>query len=358
LFHLLDKPRLAAENDKYTYCYFCLTTEETMMQGNKSFLTTAGRWLCFSLAAVLLHQPALAAWPEKPVTVIVPFAPGSTGDVAIRLLAPALQKQTGMPWIIESRAGAAGNIGAAAVQKAAPDGHTLLLAATNNLVINQFVMPMTFDPLKSFTPISVLAEVPPVLVMNASLPPKSLQDFIAYAKANPGNLSYGSPGAGTIPHLAVELFKEMTKTDILHVPYRGSGPAIADVLGNQVQLTYVSLSNVQGHIQAGKMRALAVSSKRRLPTAPNVPTFAEAGLPEFSVPNWWALVAPAGTDQAIVDRIAKEVRAALSDPQMQKQFIEKGLVPIGNTPQEFATELQKEARKWAEFVKKHSIRSE
>ncbi len=313
----------------------------------------------FCLCSSLLVCASAQTYPIKPIKVIIPFAPGNTGEIALRTLSPSLEKLLGQPMVLDHRTGAAGNIGAQAVIAAAPDGYTLLLGATNNFAMNQYLIrDMNFDPLKAMIPITAIAESPPVLFMNPSVPASNVREFVAYAKANPGKLNFGSSGAGTIPHLAIELLMQRAGIKLAHVPFRGSPPAMAALLANEVQVFAVGLSAGVGHIKAGKLRALAVTSKKRLPGAPDIPTVSESGYPDFEASNSWILAAPAGTDQQIVTRIAGAVREALIGPEVQKRYSDNGFIPVGNQPAEVANNLQAEARQWKQLIESQGIKGD
>lgn len=324
-------------------------------------LSIIGRWVTVALSCIyfMLTSSALAqTYPARPIKVIIPFAPGNTGEIALRGMAPVLEQILGQRLILEHRTGAAGNIGAQAVTSATPDGYTLLLGATNNFAMNQFLIrDMTFDPLKALIPITAIAESPPVIFINPSVPASNLREFVSYAKANPGKLNYGSSGSGTIPHLAVELLTQRADISLLHVPFRGSPPAMAALLANDVQVFLVGLSAGIGQINAGRLRVLAVTSKKRLPGAPEIPTVSESGYPNFEATNKWILAAPAGTAQQIVTRIADAVREALKDPEIQKRYSDNGFIPVGNSPTEIANDLQVEAMQWKQLIDLRGIKA-
>lgn len=319
------------------------------------------RLLALALGAIfgVAAPSAHAAWPQQPIRVVIPFAPGNSGEIALRSITPALEASIGQKLVFDHRTGAAGNIGAQVVASAAPDGYTLLLGATNMFAINQFLMPdMAFDPVKAFAPITVLAESPAVLWTHPSLPARTLSEFIAYAKANPGKLNYGSSGIGTLPHLAVELLAQRAGIDLVHVPFRGSPPALTALLANEVQLFGVGLSVARGHWEAGRLNALAVTSRTRLPGAPSIPTVSESGLPGYAAINFWALAAPAGTDRAIIERIATAAAAAVKSPEAQARFEELGMTPVGNTPDEFAAQLAEDVKQWQALIAARGIKAQ
>ncbi len=316
--------------------------------------------LAAALAAALLpHAAAAQGYPDKPVHIIYPYAAGGTGDIVMRLLLPALEQRFGQRILIETRPGAGGNIGAQQVAAAAPDGYTLLLAATNNLAINQYLFAnMTFDPLKAFAPIAVVADVPSVFFVNPAVPAKTLQEFVALAKRNPGKLNYASPAVGTTPHLNVELLAQTAGIELVHVAYKGLPAAFAATIAGDVQLYLAGLGPGRGYLAAGKLRAIAVGSARRLAAAPDVPTLEESGYKGMRASNWFGLAAPAGTSPAIVKRWADEVHTALAAPEVGKRLSDLGLVPGGNTPAEFARQIADEAKLWERVIRTAGIKPE
>ena len=307
-------------------------------------------------AAAFAPHRAFAAFPERPVTIIVPYAAGGAGDMITRLISTAMEKALGQPIVIDARGGGGGMIGAKAVASAAPDGHTLMMGATNNFVINQFMFPKTsFDPLTEFVPITRVAVVPSVMYMNPSVPVKTLGEFVAYAKENPGKLSYSSPSVGTTPHLAVERLKQLTGIELVHVPYRGAPPAMQALVTNDVQLYLAGWGVGRAFVQSGKAKALAVAAEKRLPNVPDVPTASESGVPGYVAENWWGLAAPKGTPQDAIDAIHAAVKAALQDPTVAKRLAELGFLPGGETPAQFAKNAKAEAEIWRETVAKGKL---
>jgi len=312
-----------------------------------------------ALAALLL-LPCFAAaqsYPDKPIRVIYPYAAAGTGDIAMRLLLPALEKRFGQRILIEAKPGAGGNIGAQQVAAAAPDGYTLLLAATNNQTINQYLFTnMPFDPLKVFVPITMLVEVPSVFYVNPAVPAKSIKEFVAWAKQNPGKVNYASPAVGTTPHLNVELLAQTAGIELVHVAYKGLPAAMAATVAGDVQLYLAGLGPGKPQLAAGKLRAIAVGSAKRLPPLPEVPTLEESGYKGMRASNWFGLAAPAGTGAAIVKRWADEIRMALAAPEVSKRLAELGLVPGGNTPEEFARQVDEEAKLWERVIRTAGIK--
>ena len=283
------------------------------------------------------------AYPSKPIRLLVPFPPGGTTDIVARIVGDRLSKELGQPVIIENRGGGGGTVGADALAKAAPDGYTLGVATVSTMATNPATNPkIPYNPLTDFLPITNLANVPNVMTINPGVPAKNMKEFIEYAKKNPGKLSYATSGTGGISHLDGELFKELTGTFILHVPYRGSGPALNDVLAGQVQAQFDNLPSSLQHIKAGKLRALAVAAPKRLDVLPDVPTFTEVGLAPLDNLAWYGLVAPAKTPAEVITRVHAAAVKALADPDVRKRLADAGSVADGNTPQQFATQIKRE----------------
>ena len=322
----------------------------------------AKRRLLLRWSMLLLGVPCLAhaqAWPSKPVRIVVPFAAGGTTDILARALAPELQRVFGQPFIVDNKPGAGGNIGAADVAKSAPDGHTLLMGTVGTHGINAALYPkLPYDPIKDFVPITLVAGVPNVLVFNPAKAQaynvNSVQDLIKYAKANPGKLNMASSGNGTSIHLSGELFKSMTGTYMLHFPYRGSGPALLDLIGGSMDLMFDNLPSSMQQIKSGRLKAIAVTSSKRSTALPDVPTIAEAGGPTlkgYEASSWFGLLAPAGTPMDVVNRVQQETAKALQSPALKERLEAQGAVPSGNTSAEFAKLIADETRKWAQVVK-------
>jgi tripartite-type tricarboxylate transporter receptor subunit TctC len=306
-----------------------------------------------------LVSPAAAqtGWPARPVRIIVPFAPGGTTDILARAMAPELSKAFGQQFIVENRAGAGGNLGVDVVAKSPPDGYTLVMGTVGTHAINKSLYDkLPYDPVKDFAPITLVAGVPNVMVMNTerakALGINDVKDFIRYAKANPGKLNMASSGNGTSIHLAGELFKSMSGIYMLHIPYRGSGPAIMDLLGGSMDVMFDNLPSSMAQIKAGKLKAFAVTSVQRSSALPDVPTVEQAGgLKGFEASSWFGLLAPAGTPPDIVNRIQQEAAKALGTPAMKEKLQVQGAIPSGNTPAEFARFIDSEIKKWAVVVK-------
>jgi len=317
-----------------------------------------GRLLAVAALAVMALAPAHAqTWPSKPVRIIVPFPPGGTTDIVARSIGVELQRMWQHPVVIENRAGAGGNIGADAVARSPGDGYTLLMGTVGTHAINQALYAqsgskMPFDPAKDFVPITLVAGVPNVMVISPKLPVNSVAEFIAYAKARPGQLNMASSGNGTSTHLTGELFKTVTGTYMVHFPYRGSAPAVTDLISGNMNVMFDNLPSALPHIKSGRLKALAVTSRTRSPALPDVPTIEEAaGLKGFDASSWFGLFASAGTPRTVVDKIQADVAKALAQPAVRERFVAQGADPGGNTPDQFAAFIRAETEKWTRVVK-------
>ncbi len=314
-------------------------------------------WMLATLALFSTWSTAQpAAWPTRPVTLVVPFPPGGGTDTGARLMAEQLSRKWGQPVVVDNKGGAAGQVGADAVAKAKPDGYTLMMGNIGTQAINPSLYPrMPYDPDKAFAPVSMVAELPLAMMVNPSVPAKTVQEFIALAKSQPGKLSYSSSGAGGAPHLAAEMFKDATGTFILHVPYRGGGPAIADLLAGHVQASFMTVLEASGHIKSGKLRALAVTSAKRVSALPEVPTLAESGVKDFNSVSWIGLLAPAGTPPELVERISADVRETIAKPEVNAKLVAQGAVPLANTPAEFGKIVADDRARYARIIKARNI---
>jgi tripartite-type tricarboxylate transporter receptor subunit TctC len=305
-------------------------------------------------AAALLLALASAAtaadYPDRPVRLIIPFPPGGSNDVVGRLVAKQLSDQLGQTVYVDNRAGAGGTIGTEAVVNAAPDGYTLLIVSLAHAV-NPALYTLKYDPIKSFTPISIFATGPNVLVVNPELPVKSVKELLALVKQKPGELNYASAGVGSFQHLGGELFKLMAGADMVHVPYKGGGPAMQDVIAGHVKIMFSSLVQTTPFIQSGQLRALGTGGAKRSLVLPDVPTIAEAGVPGYIADNWWGIVAPAGLPAPIAEKLYKASQAALKAPELQAQFDREGASVVVMTSDEFAEYIKTEIVKWGRVVK-------
>lgn len=295
-------------------------------------------------------------YPNRPVTLVVPFPPGGGTDAGARLVAQKLSAKWHQPVVIDNKGGAAGQIGADFVSKAKPDGYTILMGNIGTQAINPALYAkLPYDADKAFAPITLVAELPLAMMVNASSPAKTVQDFVALAKSQPGQLSYSSSGPGGGPHLAAEMFKSGTGTFILHVPYRGGGPAISDLLAGHVQLSFMTVLEASGHIKSGKLRALAVTSAKRVSAFPDLPTLGETVIPGFNSISWIGLLAPAGTPATTIEKISADVREVLANEETKTRFTELGGVPVGNTPAEFSSMISRDRKRYAQIIRERNI---
>jgi tripartite-type tricarboxylate transporter receptor subunit TctC len=310
--------------------------------------------------AMTVTGPAIAAdYPAKPVRVVVPFPPGGTTDVLARIVAAGLSERMGQQFIIDNRPGASGAIGTTMVAKAPPDGYTLVFATINTHGINASLFPnLPYDPIKDFAPVTIVANTPNVLMVHPSVSAKNLTELIALAKAEPGRLNFGSTSLGGSPHMSGELFKMMAQVDIVHVPYKGGGPMLTDLIGGHIQMAFDNLPSSMGHIRAGDVRAIAVTTAERLPSAPDIPTMRESGLPDYEVAAWFGLLAPAGTPPEIVERLHKNISEILQSPEGGKRLADLGAEPVGNTPEEFAGVITYEVARWRKVVQATGVKVE
>jgi len=309
--------------------------------------------------ALALGLPAAHAqtWPAKPVRLVVPFSPGGFADSSARAIADRLAARLGQPVVVENRPGAGGNIGAELVAKSAPDGYTLQLAYDGTIVVNPHVYSrLGFDPVKDFAPVTKLGDAAVIVVAHPSLPANNLRELIALAKAKPGALSFGSSGTGGSAHLACEMLNQRAGIDLVHIPYKGGGQAITDVVGGQIPLVCTAIATAQQFIRAGKLKALGLTSAKRDPTLPEVPTFIESGLPGFVVTSWVGVLAPAHTPRAIVERLQTEIAAVLQLPEVRARYAVLGIDPVGNKPDEYAAQIKADLENWGPVVRKANVR--
>jgi len=309
-----------------------------------------------TLPAARAQAPA-ASWPSKPIRWVVPFPPGGAMDAIARTLGEKAGKTLGQPFVIENKPGAGGNIGADFVAKQPGDGYTLMITSIGMATNKPLYGKLSYDPIKDFAPVSLLAVVPNVLVTNATQPDaKTVKDVIAAARKTPGKLTYASAGNGTSIHLAGEVFTSLAQVDMLHVPYKGSGPAVSDLLGGQVNYMFDSITSARPHIESGKLRALGVTTAKRSKTLPNVPTLAEAGLPGYEVSPWFAVFMPAATPKDIVAKVNSALLEAMKDPDVVKRFETIGAEPVGSTPEEMAQHLARESERWTKLIQERGIK--
>lgn len=307
--------------------------------------------MCFVAGA------AAQAYPVKPVRMIVGFSPGGSTDVTARIIAQKMTEAWRQQVIVENRPGAGGNIGAEAVAKAPPDGYTLLVATTGVMAINhRLYRTLPYDAVRDFAPVTQIGSLPLILIVHPSLPVKSVKDLIALAKAKPGQLSYASSGVGGATHMTAEIFRMMAGVDILHIPYKGSGQAMADLIGGQVPMAFDQITSSLPQVEAGKLRALAVTSAKRFSSVPKLPTMAEAGVPGYEAVSWNGLAAPAGTPREIVGRIQGEVARIVQLPDIKERFFRDGIEPVASTPEQFAAHIRSERAKWEKVVQAAGIK--
>ena len=316
------------------------------------FLTRRRLVQAIAMTMVLSSGAVMAqAWPAKPVTLIVPFPPGGTTDVLARALAEKLQHSLGQPVIVESKPGAGATLGADYVAKSKPDGYTLLIGAVHHTIATSVYKKLPYDFQKDFAPITTIALVPNVLVVNASTPARNVGELVAMAKAQPGKLTYGSNGNGTAQHLIGTQFQNITGTEIVHIPYKGSGPLATDLLGGQITMSFDTVTPVLQHIKAGKLRALGVTTAKRSSALPDVPTLDEAGLKGFNIGTWFGVLAPVATPKDIVAKLNAEAVKVIHSPEFRKRMDEIGAEPVGNSTADMGAQIKGETEKFAKLVK-------
>jgi tripartite-type tricarboxylate transporter receptor subunit TctC len=318
--------------------------------------------ILFALALLAPPVPALAQtqpFPSRPIKLVVPFAPGGGTDFFARVLAPKLGDELGQPVIVDNRPGGATNIAAEFVAKALPDGYTLMLSSLTTFAINPALFTvLPYDPVKSFSPVGLTGRFPFLLVVNANVPVDSVAKFVAYYKSKAGSLSYGSSGIGSVHQLGMDLFLRRAGIEGVHVAYKGAGPAVQDLIGGQIPAMLLDVATALPQLKSGRIRALAVASKERLPTMPDIPTLAESGYPGFEATTWQGLVAPAQTPAPIIQKLNAALERTLADPDVRKRLLEAGIEPLKSTPEEFTTYQRAEIQKWSEVIKHAGIKPE
>jgi len=325
-----------------------------MMRSNIRGMLMAAAGLVLALA-----NPAFAQsdYPNRPIRLIIPFPPGGSNDVVGRMIGDQLSKQLGKQVVIDNRAGAGGVIGTELASKEKPDGYTLLVISLAHAV-NPWLYKLPYDPIKAFAPIGVMGSGPNVVVVHPDLPVKSVKELVDLAKQKPGDIQYASAGIGSFQHLGGELFKLEAGIDMLHVPFKGGGPAMIDVIGGHTKVMFSSLVQTTPHIKTGKLRAIGVGSKERSKVLPDVPSVAEAGVPTYEAVNWWGIVAPAGTPKPIIDRLHAALTASQDSAEVEKQFAAEGAIVVKKSPTEFGAFMESEMKKWELVVKKGNIKAE
>jgi len=321
------------------------------MPNMRSGLTAAALLVAFTAAA------AAQDYPNRPVRLVIPFPPGGSNDVVGRMIATQMSERLGKQVVVDNRSGAGGVIGTEIAANAPPDGYTLLVISIAHAV-NPWLYKLNYDPIKSFVPVGILATGPNVLVVNPQVPVQSVKDLIALAKQKPGDLQYASAGVGSFQHLGGELFKLTAGVDILHIPFKGGGPAMIDVIGGHTQVMFSSLVQTTPHIKSGKLRAIGTGGLKRSPVLPDVPTVDEAGVPGYEAVNWWGIVAPAGTPSNVIDTLHKALAEVQNSPETQKQFAAEGAEVVQMDPAAFGAFMVKEMNKWERVVKQGGIKAE
>ena len=315
--------------------------------------------LCLGAAA---HSPAAAqptAYPTKPIRLVVPFTPGGSTDILARAIGQELTKAWGQSVIVDNVPGAGGAIGADKVAKAAPDGYTLLMGHIGTLAVNPSLYPkLPYDPVKDFAPVAWVARVPNVLVVHPSVPAKNVQELVALAKAKPGQLNYGSGGNGSAANLATEYFKLQTGVAMVHIPYKGTAPAVTDLIGGQIQVLFTGAPAVIGHVKSGQLRALAVSSPKRLDALPDLPTVAESGYKDFEADQWYGVVAPAGTPREIIGKLNAQINLALNSPELKARLASEGAVATPGTPEAFGALIVREIARWKPVITSGRVKAD
>ena len=316
------------------------------------------RWfIVFPLSALMMHA-AQAAYPDHPIRLVVPVAAGGGNDIVARMLAQKLTEAWGQAVVVDNRPGAATAIGAEIVAKAIPDGHTIMLTSVSFAINAGMRKKLPFDPMRDFATITQVARVPQIMVVNPAVPANTLAEFIALAKAKPNQLNYASAGTGSSTHLAMELFMDMTGIKLNHVPYKGTAPGLTDVIAGHVQTTFDAIPPTLPHVKSGRVRALALGGTQRFPTLPEVPTLAEAGLPNYNFQSWFGILAPAHTPEAVIRALNRELVRIVGLPETKKTFTELGIEPLGTAPAEYGRYLRDEIARWSQVMRVHNIRAE
>ncbi|MGQ0685158.1 Bug family tripartite tricarboxylate transporter substrate binding protein [Bradyrhizobium sp.] len=320
-------------------------------------MRTIGRLLA---GLTLFLMPALATaqeFPAKPIKLIVPFPAGGPNDIVARIVGQRMSELTKQPVVIDNRGGQGGTLGTDAVAKAAPDGYTIGIVNAGALAINQSMEKVPYETSRDLAPVTLVVTVPEMLVVAGNVPAKNMSELVALAKAQPGKLNFASTGPGSLPHLAGELLKLTAGIDVVHVPYRGATPAINDLLGQQVQMTFLDLPAVLPHIRSGTLKPIALGTDKRAPTAPDVPTTFELGMPALRIENWYGMVAPSATPPAVIAALNKVATTALADPAVKEKLAGQGLTPVGNSPEQFRDYIASETAKWAKVIKDAGVQT-
>jgi tripartite-type tricarboxylate transporter receptor subunit TctC len=308
------------------------------------------------IGAGVFGNAAQAAYPDRPIRIVVPVAPGGGNDIVARLLAQRLTDKWGQQVIVDNRPGASTAIGAEIVARANPDGYTVMFHSASFAINAAMQRKLAFDPIKDFTPICLIARVPQILVVNPGFPARTLGEFLALAKARPGQINFASAGTGSSPHLAMEMLMEMTGISLNHIPYKGTAPALADVIAGQVQIVFDAIPPALAYVRSGRVRPLVVVSSRRFSLLPDVPTMAEAGLPGYDFASWFGMLAPARTPHSIITTLNREIVTIVRLADIRERLTDLGLEPLGTTPEEYGRHLQSEITRWRAFIQRHDIR--
>jgi tripartite-type tricarboxylate transporter receptor subunit TctC len=325
----------------------------------KTSLRIALRVCASLLGASTLNLYAADSYPSRPIRLIIPFASGASNDIVARIIAPRLSDALGQSVVVDNRPGAGGVVGAELVAQAQPAGHTLLMGSPGPLIVNPLLLPkLSYAPTRDFAPVTLVSVVPTILLVNPNLPAKSVKELIGLARSKPGQLNYASAGTGSVPHLSAELFKLLAKIDLVHVPYKGSGPAITDLLGGQVSLFFDNMASALPYVKSGRLRGLAITTTKRSDQLPNLPTMIEAGVPGYESTSWNGLVMPAKTPKAVIDRFYSALAQVLQTPDVRERIVALGAEVSGITPAEFASFMEKETQKWARVVREANIKAE
>lgn len=326
-------------------------------------MTMKSHGMCFCLRVAtffigvgVFANTAHAAYPDRPIRIVVPVAPGGGNDIVARLLAQRLTDKWGQQVIVDNRPGASTAIGAEIVARANPDGYTVMFHSASFAINAAMQRKLAFDPIKDFTPICLIARVPQILVVNPGFPAKTLGEFLALAKARPGQINFASAGTGSSPHLAMEMLMEMTGISLNHIPYKGTAPALADVIAGQVQIVFDAIPPALAYVRSGRVRPLVVVSPRRFSLLPDVPTMAEAGLPGYDFASWFGMLAPARTPHSIITTLNREIVTIVRLADIRERLTDLGLEPLGTTPEEYGRHLQSEITRWRAFIQRHDIR--
>jgi tripartite-type tricarboxylate transporter receptor subunit TctC len=321
-------------------------------------IASIGLSISIALVASVVSAVAQDRYPDRPIKVVIPFAAGSASDIVGRIVLDRMSDDLGHRFVIENQAGASGNLGTAAVARAAPDGYTILISASGPLAANPALFSnIGYDPLTAFEPISLLATLPNVVVVNASQPIRSINELVTAAKKNPGSLNYGSIGNGSSQHLAAAYFEQVTGARMTHVPYRVTGQLVTDLVAGQLQVSFQLIPNVIGQLQAGQLRALAITADKRSEVLPDVPTTRELGIPDYEAYGWFAMVAPKGTPAPIIDRLHASYAKAIADPAIRRRIVEVGAEPAVSTPSALRAFMDAEAKKWGDIIRRNDIKA-